>query len=224
MPISIENDVLRFNDNSTQITAANPSVYVGMRSQVFTSSGTFTIPAGINAIKVSLQGGGGGGGGAAYSTNYGTFGNGGAGGNGGYAEGYLTGLTPGNTLTITIGAGGAGGAANVGVTSYFNGRLGSNGTTGGTSTISSGTQTITAQGATGGSFGSGGQSGGGPNFCCAPFVPLPSNGSAGVTGTNSGASRDKSGSRYIASGASGAGGVTSSAGSAGGAGIIVIEY
>ena len=33
----------------------------GVRAQVFTSNGTFTIPAGVEAVKVTVVGGGGGG-------------------------------------------------------------------------------------------------------------------------------------------------------------------
>ena len=70
--------------------------------QVFTSSGTWTKPSGINAIIVEVQGGGGGGrnGGAnAYS--------GGGGGAGGYALSLIT--NPSSSETITIGGGGSGG-------------------------------------------------------------------------------------------------------------------
>ncbi len=70
--------------------------------QVFTASGTWIKPSGINAIIVEVQGGGGGGrnGGAnAYS--------GGGGGAGGYALSLIT--NPSSSETITIGGGGSGG-------------------------------------------------------------------------------------------------------------------
>lgn len=143
----------------------------GIRGQVFTASDTFTVPAGVTAIKVrGCSGGGGAGstggnggttsfgsycsatggrsgpnggaggvatggdinlaggprspsspgmcggsgmfGGTVYtapSTGYGNGGYlsaGGYGGGGAYFEKYITGLTPGDTITVTIGAGG----------------------------------------------------------------------------------------------------------------------
>jgi hypothetical protein len=111
----------------------------GAKGQGFTSSGTFTIPAGISAIKVTVVGGGGGGQG---NTSGGAPG----GGGGGAAISFLTGLTPGNTLAVTIGAGSTG--------------------TGGTSSVASGTQSISTISATGGaaavtSGGAGGTGSGG---------------------------------------------------------------
>jgi hypothetical protein len=101
--------------------------------QVFTSSGTFTIPSGVTAVKVTVVGGGGGGGGGAACGNPG-----GGGGGGAALIKYLTGLTSGNTLAVTVGAAGAGGV---------------NGTTGGTSSVASGTQSITTLTCTGGAGG-----------------------------------------------------------------------
>lgn len=106
---------------------------------VFTSSGTFTIPTGKTVVKVTVVGGGGGTGG--NQSGFVVVGSGGAGG--GSAVKYLTGLTPGNTLTVTVGAGGTAGASG----SY------NTGGTGGTSSVASGTQTITTISATGGSGG-----------------------------------------------------------------------
>lgn len=173
--------------NGTTWVSQTPN-YVGHRAQVFTSSGTFTIPTGITALKVTVVGGGGAGnnvsmgtgasggnssvssgtqsistitgnggaggshqtggaGGSAsggdliiggedaepyafsnwpgcslFSTGRGVrgYGNGGqganvdapygSGGGGGTAIKWLTGLTPGNTLTVTVGAGGGSGS------------------------------------------------------------------------------------------------------------------
>ena len=51
---SISGGSITFGDGSSQSTAAQPH-----SSQFFTSSGTFTIPAGVTFIKVSALGGGG---------------------------------------------------------------------------------------------------------------------------------------------------------------------
>lgn len=104
----------------------------GAQGQAFTSSGTFTIPTGITAIKMTIVGGGGAGG----AGNTGGYAAGGGGGGGGAAIKFLTGLTPGNTLTVTVGA-----AA-------------------GTSSVASGTQSITTVSATGGTAGTSGATSG----------------------------------------------------------------
>ncbi|MDA9563861.1 collagen-like protein [Flavobacteriales bacterium] len=71
--------------------------------QVFTSNGTFTLPAGISTIMVEVIGGGGGGGGGNTGTG---FGGGGMGG--GYGKSYLT-VTPGTNHSVVVGSGGTGG-------------------------------------------------------------------------------------------------------------------
>ena len=86
----------QFPDATQQNTA-----FVGAaNAQVFTSSGTFTVPAGITKVRVTVFGGGGGGGTAnAFS-----------GGDGGCGVAVVSGLTPGGTVAVTVGGGGAGGA------------------------------------------------------------------------------------------------------------------
>lgn len=112
--------------DQTWATLANS--YVGGRGQVFTGNGTFTIPSGVTALKLTVVGGGGNGGNATSSPCNSAMG--GTGGAGGTAIKFLTGLTPGNTLTVTVGGGG-----------------------GGSSSVSSGTQSITT--VTGGGGGNG---------------------------------------------------------------------
>ena len=109
------------------LPAATGTIALGILSkQIFTTSGTFTIPAGVTAVKVTLTGGGGAGaGGSGASAS-----NGSGGGAGGTAIKWLSGLTPGNTLTVTVGSGGTG----------VSNAPGNNGTA---STVASGTQTIT---------------------------------------------------------------------------------
>lgn len=87
--------------------------------QVFTASGTFTVPSGVYTIYATLVGGGGGGGGG--DNNATTGGGGGGGGSGGiYCRvPYL--VTPGDTLTVTIGTGGTAGTGGASATGGGNG-------------------------------------------------------------------------------------------------------
>lgn len=77
--------------------------------EVFTSSGTYTVPAGITKLYLTGCGGGGGGGGT-LSTGLG------GGGGGGATCCIKTAVTvvPGKTYTVTIGAGGSGVSGNSG--------------------------------------------------------------------------------------------------------------
>ena len=116
LTVSGASNKLYFADGTSQSTAATGGL-TGVFAQAFTTTGsgqTFTIPAGVTALKVTAVGGGG-------------SGAGGGGGAGGAAIAYLTSLTPGNTLTVTVG------------------------TAGGTSSVASGTQSISTITATGGS-------------------------------------------------------------------------
>ena len=82
-------------------------------SQTFTSSGTFTVPAGVSKLWIRYcSGGGGGRGGSQYTNIYGTvvYASGSFGGSScGYVYELLS-VTAGSILTVTVGAGGAGGA------------------------------------------------------------------------------------------------------------------
>ena len=99
-------------DQTWATVSSGPS---GVSGQVFTSSGTFTIPTGVTALKVTVVGGGGGGGGSGYSP-----GGGGTGGTSSVASGT-------QSITTISATGGGGGAADPTNTSG-NGGLGSNGT------------------------------------------------------------------------------------------------
>lgn len=88
--------------------------------QVFNSSGTFTVPTGITKIMVELWGGGGGGGGGGSSdTTITSGGKGGGGGGGGYVKDILT-VSPGASITVTIGNGGNGGSGGFGNSNFVN--------------------------------------------------------------------------------------------------------
>jgi hypothetical protein len=92
-----------------------------------TGASSWTVPAGVTKICIEVWGAGGGG--SIY----------GGGGGGGYIRAYFT-VTPGSSVTYTIGVGGSGGSF-----------AGSSANTGGTSSAIVGTVTITAFGGSGGS-------------------------------------------------------------------------
>jgi hypothetical protein len=93
--------------NGTAWTSAASSAAQTLVAVYLTGAGqTFTVPAGITKVKVTIIGGGGNGG--TGSTSGGT---GGGGGGGGTAIKWLAGLTPGGTLSVTVG--GASGTSSV---------------------------------------------------------------------------------------------------------------
>lgn len=74
-----------------------------MSSQTFTSSSTWTAPAGITQVQAECWGGGGGGGSGTIG-----FHGGGGGGGGAYSQKLVIAVIPGNTYTVTVGTAGAG--------------------------------------------------------------------------------------------------------------------
>ena len=68
---------IKFGDGTTQTTAPIASSYSGVYRQIFTSTGSFTVPTGVTAVKVTAIGGGGGGGGTTGgtggTTSFGTY-------------------------------------------------------------------------------------------------------------------------------------------------------
>jgi hypothetical protein len=104
-------------------------------NRIFTTSGTFTVPAGVTSITGQAWGGGGSGGGASGASLL--FGRGAAGGGGGaYASSVLT-VTPGDSFNVVV----AGQTA---------GTTGANGTAGGSSSIASLSVLLKAAGGSGG--------------------------------------------------------------------------
>ncbi|MFA7243644.1 MAG: glycine-rich domain-containing protein [Sulfuricellaceae bacterium] len=81
----------------------------GVNRKFFTSSTTWVVPAGVTRIRASALGGGGGGTGGNSAATC----SGGGGGGGLFLRGDLN-VTPGEMLTITVGAGGAGGVGQYG--------------------------------------------------------------------------------------------------------------
>ena len=103
-------------------------------TDTFTSSGTWTAPAGVTSVDVEVWGGGGGGGGGEGDNSDG----GGGGGGGAYSRTTSITVVPGTTYTVTVGAAGTAGATN------------GTGGAGGDSWFIN-TSTILAKGGTGGS-------------------------------------------------------------------------
>ena len=93
------NFTIEARDTASNATERDFSIAVqAPQSQSFTSSGTFSVPSGISTVDVLVVAGGGGGGGDA----------GGGGGAGGliYRPGFS--VTPGGTVSVTVGDGGTG--------------------------------------------------------------------------------------------------------------------
>lgn len=100
-----------------------------LRQQYTSSSGNFTVPAGVNFLYVRAAGGGGGGGGASGKDYVG--GQNGGGGGAGTIEGFvIVPVTPAQVIAYVVGAGGAGGAGGLRTTQGSNGSVGSNTTFG----------------------------------------------------------------------------------------------
>ncbi len=186
---------------------------------------TFTVPAGVYWLFGQCQGAGGGGGGA----NAGGTISGGGGGAGGYVEGWFP-VTPGNTISLTIGTGGAGG---------LGGTAPSDGSTGGSSSIGA---VMTATGGLGGASISNAAGGGGGYASSSLSGVLPIYGGQGgdgdqtsvdLVGGNGGASFFGGGGRsstiagtgQYAPGSGGGGGYspTHPSGGAGQAGLIILR-
>ena len=88
---------------STSVTINDTSAIVS-GDEVFTSDGTFTVPAGVTSINIYAVGGGG-------SAEAGEFSNGSSGGGGGGAYVSILGypVTPGDDITVDVGVGGTAG-------------------------------------------------------------------------------------------------------------------
>lgn len=176
--------------------------------QLFTTSGTFTVPKGVDEIYITVVGGGGGGGGGNF---YGY-----AGGKGGAASAVYKAkcvVTPGATFTVTRGNGGNGGngGTNSGVA----------GSAGGTSSFGA---LVSASG--GGGGGGGSNSANGANAAFGNAYPFSLGAAAnGANGTAGGAGYAGSTIWYGCGGGGGGGG--NNAGGKGGngaSGWILIEW
>jgi hypothetical protein len=223
------------SNGTTWTSAASTSTYIGGQGQVFTSSGTFTVPTGVTTVKVTVVGGGGNGGASSGAT----FSYCGGGGGGGLSVRYVTGLTPGGTQTVTVGGvagtssfgsfASATGGASVAGNDNAAGAAGGTGSSG-TYNIAGGaggTGTTGSSGAGGGGGGNIGGNGYSVNISCVTYG-LTTTGGAGVFGRGaagviSGVGLAANGFGNGGSGSGGAGGAGGGAG-AGTGGIVVVEW
>ena len=240
---STSGNVLTSN-GTTWTSASLPPSLVGTNGQVFTSTGTFTVPSGITAVKVTVVGGGGNG-----ATMNSGFGAGGGGGGGGVAIRYITGLTSGDTVAVTVGgiAGtssfGAYASATGGVSGVTNSAAGRAGGTGsnGTYNIAGGaggtgntplTNFIACGGAGGASGGGNGQNGIALNFnigCTNYNYSTAVQGGSGLFGRGGLGDNLNANNGGAANGFGNGGGscwssISTSTGGAGTAGVVIVEW
>jgi hypothetical protein len=173
--------------------------------QAFTSTTpgqTFSVPPTTTKLKVTVVGGGGGG--------AGSFGWSGGGG-GGTMIRVITGLAGGNTIPVTVGAGGPGGPA-----------PGGTGGSGGTSSFG------VFGSATGGAGGAGIGAGGGGGIGSGGTLNIRGGGGTPigfcVSGPGGSSSMGGGGSNAGPGGAYGGGGADGAPGGAGAAGVVVVEW
>jgi hypothetical protein len=207
MATILANTGVIFPDGTTQTTAAVTGG--GVVTTIYTSPATWTKPATVKSIKVTIVSGGGGGQGGAPGTLR-------SGGNGAAGMGFYQALDIPGPVAVTVGAGGSGGAVPAVA-----------GTAGGTSSFG---PLISATGGAGGTSTPGVASGG-------AFTPSPTNvGSPGQPGaTNSNYFIGSSGLGFGFSGAISAGngfggggsygsvGPPATAGYSGATGVVIVE-
>lgn len=192
--------------------------------QVFNQSGSFVVPNGVTAVKATAIGGGGG---AGYHSTM----PGGGGGAGGKAIGIVTGLTPGMSIPVTVGAGGAGlpvpANGNAGATSSFGTFLSGTGGAGG----GGGTAAAFAMVGGVGGIGVGGQYNFGGSMGTDSIVVACRGGDGGGPGGGKGSSGPQQGLTAVGYGGGGGGGGSSTGanpvgygGGAGAVGIVIVEY
>jgi hypothetical protein len=207
------------------ITYKLPMLRPGFSSmQVFTSSGSFVVPNGVTTARVTVIGGGGSGG---YHSSMPS----GGGGAGGQAIGIVSSLTPGQVISVTVGAGGAAPSSpangNNGQTSSFGSYMQAGGGFGGNGGTDSNFSNAGGEGGTA----SGGQINFGGSLGTDAIVVACRGGDGGGPGNGRGASGPLSGVSASGYGGGGGGGGTTTSGTvvgypggAGGAGIVIIEY
>ncbi len=204
----------------SQLHEAVARLAVG-RAQKFDSAGThtFTVPAGVYRIKVTVTGGGGGGAGSPAGNA------GGGGGAGGTAIKWID-VVPGQTISVTNGVGGAGGASGGG-----NGGDGTSSSFGSFCSATGGTGGTLSTGQGGGGSGVGGDinlTGGDGDLGSSTYSSSPG-GSGGASywgGGGRGGSGLSTGGLVGKAPGSGGGGcaVAAGTGGAGAPGFVLVEY
>jgi hypothetical protein len=180
--------------------------------QTFTSSGTWTKPAGAVSVRVRCIGAGGGGGAGARGPSGTALSGGGGGSSGGMSEMMLAASDLSSTVTVTVGTGGAGGIAQ-----SLDGTAGANGSSASSSTSFGGY--ITAGGGNGGVGGGLATAGTGGNSTSYGYSAGMFPGVSGASGSAAGSAGASSGSGQGAAPGGGGGGVTTApAATAGGNG------
>lgn len=183
-------------------------------SQTFTASGTFNVPTGVTKVFLTGCGGGGGGGGVMGSNNGAQ--NGGGGGSGYTVIRRAVTVTPGASITVTVGGGGGAGSpgsGGTGGTTSFGALLSISGGGGGGGTNATGSA-FTGVGGAGNWDGDGGSStssGGSSVFGRGALGGAPGSAAAANSGAGGG------GGRTPTSGSAKAGG-------AGGSGYLLVEW
>jgi len=195
------NFVLRAVDAASNTSSrAFSFVQSGPVYQSFTSSGTFSVPTGLTSVDVLIVAGGGSGG-----SEHGSTGNGG-GGAGGLVFVPSFSVTPGGTVSVTVGCGGAGipdstsGQGNDGQDSVFGtltakgggggggnpsaGRAGGSGGGGGGPCGAAGSANQSTQSGQSGAYGFGNNGGSGGTPSSPVFGAGGGGGGAGGAGTN----------------------------------------
>ncbi|MDR3520440.1 MAG: hypothetical protein P4L54_02375 [Acidocella sp.] len=192
--------------------------------QVFTGSSNFVVPNGVTTMRVRVLGGG-------ASSGYHSTMPGAGGGAGGEAFGVVSGLTAGQSIAVTVGAGGvaltAPGAGNNGGTSSFGTYMSATGGTGG----NGGTVTQFAMAGGAGGIGTGGQINRGGSYGSDSIVVACRGGDGGGPGNGRAASGPQVGISATGYGGGGGGGGTTTSGTlvgspggAGAPGIVIVEY
>lgn len=171
---------------------ANPTFETpstGGNSEMITSSGTFTAPAGVTCVMVTLCGGGAGAGGCTDAND-----SGGGGGAGAWIERVGIEVTPAGGYTVTVGAAGAGGVGQ------------NDGVDGGNTSFAGLNLTVTVNGGDkgiGGSSGAGGPGGAATGASAKDaaagtggYITLSTAGGAGQTGGGGGGDGAGGGTKY----------------------------
>jgi hypothetical protein len=236
-PTPVEGQVFYRTDENTPYVydGSNWIPFVGSSYELFTSSGTFTVPGGITTVYLTMVGGGGGG--ASGQTGLNSYGGGGGAGGQTIIFYPLT-VTPADSITVTVGAAANGGASlgangSNGVASAFGtlsaaGGSGGTGITGATATVTSmnAANASSSSGTAGGLAGkfTGGNGGNGHGTGASNYGGGGGGGSYfGAGGAGGNASNNGSNATGFGSGGGGAGS-SATTGGKGSAGFVLVSW